>query len=77
MSYGLTQLCSAATVSSEDDPSPLASAAPPAERLCLCCTTLETPLVTLTTEFVHYLRCPTSGFIWTASVTRPAFTTSV
>jgi hypothetical protein len=75
MSYGLTALCSAATVSSEKDPSLLDSAAPPAERPCLCCTTLETPLVTLTTEFVHYLRCPTCGFIWTASVT--AFTTIV
>jgi hypothetical protein len=77
MSYSLTALCSAATVSSEKDPSPLDSAAPPAERPCLCCTTLETPLVTLTTEFVHYLRCPTCGFIWTASLTRPALTTIV
>ena len=32
---------------------------------CLCCATAETPVVTLATACVHYLRCSTCGFIWT------------
>ncbi len=34
-------------------------------RRCLCCTTAETPVVTLATACVHYLRCSACGFIWT------------
>jgi hypothetical protein len=40
-------------------------------RLCLCCSTLEAPAVTLTTEFVQYLRCPACGFIWTVRAPQP------
>ena len=32
---------------------------------CLSCTTAETPVVTLATACVHYLRCSACGFIWT------------
>ena len=41
------------------------------DRLCLCCSTVEPPAVTLTTEFVQYLRCPTCGFIWTVRAPQP------
>ena len=34
-------------------------------RRCLCCTTPDTPIVTLATACVHYLRCSACGFIWT------------
>lgn len=47
-------------------------AAPP-EGVCLCCTTVEPPAVTLTTEFVQYLRCPACGFIWTVRAPQPTF----
>jgi hypothetical protein len=47
--------------------------AAPAEGMCLCCTTLEPPAVTLTTEFVQYLRCPSCGFIWTVRAPQPTF----
>lgn len=42
----------------------------PAVPMCLCCPTLEPPVVTLTTDFVHYLRCSACGFIWTIRATQ-------
>jgi hypothetical protein len=46
---------------------------PTSERVCLCCATLEPPAVTLTTEFVEYLRCPSCGFIWTVRAPHVSF----
>jgi hypothetical protein len=46
---------------------------PQTDRHCLCCATHEPPAVTLTTEFVQYLRCPACGFIWTIRAPQPTF----
>ena len=47
------------------DTMPALSAGGIDSRRCLCCTTAETPVVTLATACVHYLRCSACGFIWT------------
>ncbi len=42
----------------------------PAIPPCLCCPTLDPPVVTMTTDFVHSLRCSACGFIWTIRATQ-------
>ena len=57
----------------DDSSPPSESGITPLERVCLCCATPEPPAVTLTTEFVEYLRCPACGFIWTVRAPQVTF----